>query len=70
MFSPDYANKVERIATQARDELRPKDRVWLARFLLDTVDNEDFTYAEFESAQAVERYVKQARRALSGLPLA
>lgn len=51
------------------DNMLPRERVRLAQYLLVSVSQEDFNYGEFEAAQATERYVKQAIRALRGLSL-
>lgn len=50
--------------------LTPNDRVLLAQRLLVGVLDEGISYADFQSAQAVQRYVTKARSALRGLSLA
>ena len=49
--------------------MTPNDRVLLAQRLLVGVLDEGVSYADFQSAQAVERYVRKARNALRGLSL-
>ena len=49
--------------------LTPNDRVLLAQRLLVGVLDDGVTYADFQSAQAVQRYVTKARNALRGLSL-
>ena len=49
--------------------LTPNDRVLLAQRLLVGVLEDGVTYADFQSAQAVQRYVTKARNALRGLSL-
>jgi hypothetical protein len=68
-------NRATSIANEARIEgfymkhLLPREKVRLARTLLNSIKSEDFDYAEFVGAKAVERNVKKARKALEGLPL-
>jgi hypothetical protein len=59
---------VERMARDA-EQLRPADAVRLAQRLLVGVDDFGIGYADFQSAQAVQKYVRQAIRALRGLSL-
>lgn len=51
------------------DDLTPADAVRLAQRLLVAVNDQGIDYGDFESAQATEKYVRQAIRALRGLPL-
>jgi hypothetical protein len=51
------------------EQLRPKDAVWLAQRLLVHVEANGIDYGDFQSAQAVERYVRKAINALNGLSL-
>jgi hypothetical protein len=49
--------------------LTPNDRLLLAQRLIVDVLEEGVTYADFQSAQAVQRYATKARNALRGLSL-
>lgn len=49
--------------------LTPADAVRLAQRLLVHVDAAGIDYAEFQSAQATQKYVRKAITALRGLPL-
>lgn len=49
--------------------LTPADAVRLAQRLLVHVDAAGIDYAEFQSAQATQKYVRKAIAALRGLPL-
>jgi hypothetical protein len=60
---------MEAIAKQA-SFLRTREKVRLAQILLNSAIDDGIDYDEFQSAQAAERYVKKARNALRGLPLA
>lgn len=51
------------------EKLSPKDAVRLAQRLLVAVDDNGIDYADFQSAQAVQRYVRKAINALNGLSL-
>lgn len=56
------------MSTQA-EQLTPSDAVRLAQRLLVTVDQYGIGYEDFQAAQMVKRFVRQAVRALRGLSL-
>lgn len=58
----------DRMAEMA-ETLRPKDAVRLAQLLLVHVEADGIGYEDFQSAQAVGRYVRRAIYALRGLSL-
>jgi len=64
----EHRAKVDAIAANSLN-LEPRDRAWLARFLLNSLEDIDFTYGNFEAAKAVQSHVKAARRELKGLSL-
>lgn len=48
-------------------DVMPKHRAELAAGILNTILAEGVTYADFQSAQAAERNIRKAARALEGL---
>lgn len=67
--SVDRSRACKEAMWEGRHDLNPRDAVNLAQRLLVAVLEDGVDYGDFQSAQAVEKYVRRARNALRGLSL-
>lgn len=64
----DRSYEADRLASKHIKRMMPKHRMRLARAILqELIDGGHITYANFQSAQAAEKYIKRAAKNLEGL---
>lgn len=63
----DKSREAERLASKHIARMMPKHRYELAYGILAELLDDGISYADFQSAQAAERYIRKAVNALKGL---
>jgi hypothetical protein len=66
----DQSRQALRVVTERHiPRMAANEKLLLAQRLLNEVLDDGVSYADFQSAQAVERYTRKARNAMRGLSL-